>query len=106
MVVLGWPLRTAALLLGLWCLLTGYLEHRGNLTEFLKNVTMAGGFFRAGRCGRRRAGVVWRRGARHPGLAALTGGRGWIGAGGGRLGSEPAKRGRKCVSALCLCRLC
>ena len=45
MVVMGWPLRTAALLLGLWCLLTGYLEHRGNLTEFLKNVTMAGGFF-------------------------------------------------------------
>ena len=44
-IVLGWPLRTAALLLGLWCLLTGYLEHRGNLTEFLKNVTMAGGFF-------------------------------------------------------------
>ena len=44
-VVLDWPLRTAALLLGLWCLLTGYLEHRGNLTEFLKNVTMAGGFF-------------------------------------------------------------
>lgn len=44
-VVLGWPLRTTALLLGLWCLLTGYLEHRGNLTEFLKNVTMAGGFF-------------------------------------------------------------
>lgn len=45
MIVLGWPVRTAALLLGLWCLLTGYLEHRGNLTEFLKNVTMAGGFF-------------------------------------------------------------
>ena len=45
MIVLGWPLRTAAVLLGLWCILTGYLEHRGNLTEFLKNVTMAGGFF-------------------------------------------------------------
>ncbi|CAM2996406.1 putative oxidoreductase [Paracoccus aminovorans] len=44
-VVLGYPVRTAALLLGLWCLVTGYLEHRGNATELLKNVTMAGGYF-------------------------------------------------------------
>lgn len=46
MIVLGWPVRTAALLLGLWCLLTGNLEHRGNQTEFLKNATMAGAFSR------------------------------------------------------------
>ena len=45
MILLGWPVRTAALLLGLWCLLTGWLEHRGNVTEILKNVTMAGGYF-------------------------------------------------------------
>jgi putative oxidoreductase len=45
MVVLGYPVGTASVLLGLWCLITGYGAHRGNITEFLKNVTMAGGFF-------------------------------------------------------------
>jgi putative oxidoreductase len=44
-VVLGYPARTASILLGLWCLVTGYDAHRGNITELLKNVTMAGGFF-------------------------------------------------------------
>lgn len=44
-VVVGYPLRTASVLLGLWCLVTGYDAHRGNITELLKNVTMAGGFF-------------------------------------------------------------
>lgn len=44
-VVLGYPLRTASVLLGLWCLVTGYDAHRGNITELLKNATMAGGFF-------------------------------------------------------------
>lgn len=44
-VLLGYPLRTAGILLGIWCLLTGYDAHRGNITELLKNVTMAGGFF-------------------------------------------------------------
>ena len=44
-VVLGYPVRTAAVLLGLWCLATGYDAHRGNATELLKNATMAGGFF-------------------------------------------------------------
>ncbi|WP_298210484.1 DoxX family protein [Acidovorax sp.] len=44
-IVLGYPVRTVGVLLGLWCLLTGYLEHKGNITELLKNVTMAGGFF-------------------------------------------------------------
>ncbi len=43
--VLGYPLRTASVLLGLWCLLTAYDAHRGNRTELLKNSTMAGGFF-------------------------------------------------------------
>ena len=45
MIVLGYRVRTAAVLLGLWCLLTGYDAHRGNITELLKNATMAGGFF-------------------------------------------------------------
>lgn len=44
-VVLGYPVCTASVLLGIWCLLTGYDAHRGNVTELLKNVTMAGGFF-------------------------------------------------------------
>lgn len=44
-VALGYPVRTAGTLLGLWCLVTGYDAHKGNITEFLKNVTMAGGFF-------------------------------------------------------------
>lgn len=44
-VVLGYPVRTASILLGLWCLVTGYDAHRGNITELLKNATMAGGFF-------------------------------------------------------------
>lgn len=45
MVVLGYPVSTASVLLGLWCLVTGYNAHKGNITELLKNVTMAGGFF-------------------------------------------------------------
>jgi putative oxidoreductase len=44
-VVLGYPVRTASILLGIWCLLTGYDAHRGNVIELLKNATMAGGFF-------------------------------------------------------------
>jgi putative oxidoreductase len=39
------PRGQQAILLGLWCLVTGYDAHRGNITELLKNVTMAGGFF-------------------------------------------------------------
>lgn len=45
MVVLGYPVGTASVLLGLWCLATGYDAHRSNISELLKNVTMAGGFF-------------------------------------------------------------
>lgn len=45
MVALGYPISTASILLGLWCLVTGYDAHRANITELLKNVTMAGGFF-------------------------------------------------------------
>lgn len=44
-VAIGYPVRVAATLLGLWCLVTGYQAHKGNLTEQLKNATMAGGFF-------------------------------------------------------------
>lgn len=44
-VVLGYPVRTVGILLGLWCLTTGLQAHMHNMTELLKNVTMAGGFF-------------------------------------------------------------
>ena len=44
-VVLGYPVRIVGILLGLWCLLTAKQAHMGNLTELLKNATMAGGFF-------------------------------------------------------------
>lgn len=44
-VVIGYPIKTAGVLLGLWCLITGYQAHKGNLTEQLKNIAMAGGFF-------------------------------------------------------------
>lgn len=44
-VVLGWPIATFSVLLGIWCLITGYDAHRGNLMELLKNVSIAGGFF-------------------------------------------------------------
>jgi putative oxidoreductase len=54
-VVLGYPVRTASILLGLWCLATGYDAHKGNMTELLKNVTMAGGFFALATAG---AGVI------------------------------------------------
>lgn len=44
-VVIGYPVHTTGVLLGLWCLATGYDAHKGNMTELLKNATMAGGFF-------------------------------------------------------------
>ena len=44
-VVLGWPVVTFSILLGVWCLITGYDAHRSNPMELLKNVSMAGGFF-------------------------------------------------------------
>ena len=45
MLVLGYPVRTASVLLGLWCLVTGYDAHRNNLNELLLHVTSAGGYF-------------------------------------------------------------
>lgn len=44
-VVIGYPARTASLLLGLWCLVTGYQAHRSDTNALLSHVTMAGGFF-------------------------------------------------------------
>ena len=48
-------------------LITGYDAHRGNLTELLKNVTMAGGFFMLVMAG---AGAIGLFGGTPPGLLA------------------------------------
>ena len=40
----GFALRTASVLLALWCLATGHIIHVGNRTAFLDHLVMAGGF--------------------------------------------------------------
>lgn len=45
MVMLGYPAQIASLLLGLWCLLTGWVGHKGDTNAMLSHTTMAGGFF-------------------------------------------------------------
>lgn len=44
-VCLGYPVRTASALLGIWCLVTGYTAHRNDINQLLAHVGMAGGFF-------------------------------------------------------------
>ena len=44
-VVLGYPVRIVGVLLGLWCLVTGYAAHRNDINQLLAHVAMAGGFF-------------------------------------------------------------
>ena len=44
-VALGYPARTFGLLLGLWCLVTGYAAHKSDINQLLAHVAMAGGFF-------------------------------------------------------------
>ena len=44
-VVLGYPVRTVGVLLGLWCLVTGYAAHKSDANQLLAHVAMAGGFF-------------------------------------------------------------
>lgn len=44
-VAAGYPVRTAGILLGLWCLVTGYAGHRHDINQLLAHVAMAGGFF-------------------------------------------------------------
>ena len=45
MVLLGWPVRTASVLLGLWTLVTAYVGHKGDVNQQLAHSGMAGGFF-------------------------------------------------------------
>lgn len=44
-VVIGYPVRTVGVLLGLWCLVTAYAAHRSDINQLLSHVAMAGGFF-------------------------------------------------------------
>lgn len=44
-VVLGYPVHTFSVLLGLWCLVTGYAAHRNDVNGLLSHICMAGGFF-------------------------------------------------------------
>ncbi len=44
-VALGYPVRTFGVLLGLWCLVTGYAAHKSDTNQLLAHVSMAGGFF-------------------------------------------------------------
>ncbi len=44
-VVIGYPARLAAILLGLWCPVTGSQAHIGDTNALMSHVTMAGGFF-------------------------------------------------------------
>jgi len=44
-VLLGYPVSTFSVLLGLWCLVTGYTAHKNDLNQLLAHVGMTGGFF-------------------------------------------------------------
>lgn len=44
-VCLGYPARLVSVLLGVWCLITGYAAHKNDINQLLAHVGMAGGFF-------------------------------------------------------------
>ncbi len=44
-VVLGYPTCIVGVLLGVWCLITGYTAHKSDMNQLLAHVAMAGGFF-------------------------------------------------------------
>lgn len=44
-ICLGYPARSVGVLLGVWCLMTGYAAHRSDINQLLAHVGMAGGFF-------------------------------------------------------------
>ncbi|HQU69714.1 MAG TPA: DoxX family protein [Albidovulum sp.] len=44
-VVLGYPLATFAVLLGLWCVVTALVAHKSDVNQMLAHITMCGGFF-------------------------------------------------------------
>ncbi len=44
-VVLGYPVTTFGILLGLWCLVTAFVAHKSDRNQLLAHTAMAGGFF-------------------------------------------------------------
>lgn len=44
-VVLGYPLVTVSVLLGLWCVVTALVAHKSDPNQMLAHITMCGGFF-------------------------------------------------------------
>ncbi len=44
-VILGYPLVTVSVLLGLWCVVTALVAHRGDVNQMLAHITMCGGYF-------------------------------------------------------------
>ena len=43
-VVLGYPIATVSVLLGLWCVVTAAVAHKGDMNQLLAHITMSGGF--------------------------------------------------------------
>lgn len=43
-VVIGYPLVTFSILLGLWCVVTAVVAHKGDPNQMLAHITMFGGF--------------------------------------------------------------
>ena len=68
MVVLGYPARTSGVLLGLWCLVTAYIGHKGDTNQMLAHTCMAGGFFTLASIG---AGTLALFGGHPEGVVAL-----------------------------------
>lgn len=44
-VVIGYPLATVSVLLGLWCVVTALAAHKGDANQMLSHIAMCGGFF-------------------------------------------------------------
>jgi len=44
-VVLGYPLATFSVLLGLWCVVTALVAHKGDTNQMLAHTGLCGGFF-------------------------------------------------------------
>lgn len=68
MVVLGYPARTAGVLLGVWCLITAYVGHKGDTNQQLSHTALAGGFFTLASAG---AGTIALFGGHPSGIFAL-----------------------------------
>lgn len=67
-VVLGYPLATVSVLLGLWCVVTAMVAHKADANQMLAHVTMCGGFIALAAAG---AGTIALFGGSSQGVFAL-----------------------------------